>query len=318
MQIVILERNTVGAAISVDCFNELGEFVVYDNTSASEIPERVKDADIIIANKSPLNESTLKDASNVKLICELATGYDNIDIDYCNSRNIKVCNVKGYSTPSVAQHTFALLFYILEKMNHYDNFVRSGEYSKQDMFTYSGMPFNDLEGKTWGIVGMGSIGSNVARIATAFGCNVIHYSVTGSGKCNTYPQVSFDELLAQSDIVSLHCPKSELTADLFDYDALSKMKKSAILINVARGGIVNDADLYRALIEEKIYGAGLDVVGYEPIKEDNPLLQFEDSNRLIITPHMAWASTEAKERLIKGAYENVKAFMDGKELNVVN
>lgn len=318
MKIVILEKKTLGKDYNVECFNNLGDFVEYDNTSASLIPDRIKDADIIIANKSPLNETTLKDAKNLKLICELATGFDNVDINYCNTRGIKVCNVRNYSTPSVTQHTFALLFYILEKLNHYDNYVKSGKYSNQDMFTNSSIPFNDLEGKVWGIIGMGNIGTNVAKIASSFGCKVIHFSPSNSSSNTTYPLITFDELLKKSDIISLHCPKTELTNNLFNYDAFCKMKKSSIIINVARGGIINDFDLYKALNENQIYGAGLDVVEYEPITKNNPLLKFTDSSRLIITPHMAWASTEAKERLVDEVYQNIKAFMNGEDRNIVN
>ena len=325
MKIVILERHSVGTDVSVDEIIKLGDTTVYNNTSTyEEVKERVRDAQIIIANKSPLNEETLKDAKDVKLICEFATGYDNVDVEYCKKRNIQVSNVVNYSTDAVAQHTFAMLFYVAEKLNHYDNYVKSGEYASQSRFSNFDKPFNELLGKTWGIVGMGNIGKKVATIANAFGCRVITYSVTGkasSGKGSLngfeYEYVSFEELLKNSDVISLHCPLSDLTRGLINYDALSKMKKTAYLINVARGPVVVDADLARALDENIIAGAGLDVTSTEPMKDENPLSKITDSDKLIITPHLAWASTEARIRCVNETYLTIEAFLRGEERNKV-
>lgn len=317
MKIVILERSSVGMDVSVDAFNELGNVTVYNNTAYEEINERVQNADIIIANKSKLNAETLKDADNVKLICEFATGYDNVDLDYCKEKGIGVCNVRNYSTEMVAQHTFALAFYLSEKLEHYDRFVKSGQYGKQKRFSNFDIPFNELAGKTWGIVGMGNIGKKVASIAKAFGCRVIFYSVTGNSTVTEYERVDFDTLLKESDYLSLHCPLSDLTRNLIDEEALSKMKKSAILINVARGPVVDQQALYEALIMEEIAGAGLDVLTVEPIASDNPLGKFQDSNRLIITPHLAWASVEARERCVSLTYDNIQAFINGEQKNRV-
>lgn len=319
MNIVSLERNTAGLDISVECWNELGTVTCYGNTvTTEEIRERVKDADIIIINKSPMNEETLKDAPNVKLICELATGYDNCDLTYCKSRGIKVTNVRDYSTDMVAQHTFTLALALSQKLMHYDNYVKSGAYSAQPGFSNFAVPFYELAGKTWGIVGMGNIGRKVAKIATAFGCKVIFYSITGKSTCTDYPQVDKETLLAESDILSLHCPLSDLSRNLIDREALKKMKQSAILINVARGPVVNNADLYEALMDGEIEAAGLDVLEKEPLELSNPLSQLKDSNKLIITPHLAWASVEARTRCVQGVYENIKAFLRGEERNVVN
>lgn len=319
MKIVILERNSVGTDVSVDCISDFGDVTVYRNTvTTQEVRERVKDADIVIANKSPLNEETLKDAPNVKLICEFATGFDNCDLAYCKSRGIKVTNVVDYCTGMVAQHTFAMALALSEKLPHYDNYVKSGEYSAQDRFSNFDLPFLELEGKTWGIVGMGNIGKRVAKIATAFGCNVIFYSVTGRSSCKDYPQVDFDTLLSESDFLSLHCPLSDLTRNLIDEKALKKMKKSAILLNVARGKVVDNVALYNALVKEEIAAAGLDVVEEEPLKLTNPLSEIKDSNRLIITPHLAWASVEARSRCVWEAHENIAAYLRGENRNVVN
>ena len=286
MKIVVLERNSVGLDVSVDRLKSLGETTVYPNTTAVDVKEKVKDAEIIVANKAPLNKDTLKDAEHVKLICEFATGYDNIDLDYCKERGIRVANVVNYSTDAVAQHTFALCFYVLEKLRHYDEYVKSGAYGAQDRFSNFDIPFTELAGKTWGIVGMGNIGRRVAKIAEAFGCKVIFYSASGKSTCKEYERVDLDTLLKESDFLSLHCPLSDRTRNLIDLDALKKMKKTSILINVARGPVVDDGALYTALTEDMIAGAGLDVTGTEPMKDTNPLSKVMDSNKLIITPHL--------------------------------
>ena len=207
VKIVILERNSVGVDTPVDCFEELGEVTCYPNTTtAEEVRERTKDADIIVANKARLNEESLRESPNVKLICEFATGFDNCDLTYCNSRGIKVANVADYCTDMVAQHTFTLMLTLLQKLPHYDEYVKSGAYAAQDRFSNFDEPFTELAGKTWGIVGMGHIGKKVAQIATAFGCRVIFHSVTGKSTVTEYEQVDKDTLLRESDFLSLHCP----------------------------------------------------------------------------------------------------------------
>ncbi|MDE6183960.1 MAG: D-2-hydroxyacid dehydrogenase [Lachnospiraceae bacterium] len=318
MKIVVLERNSVGQDVSMDAIGELGEMTVYPNTTAEDVKEKITDAEIIVANKAPLNEDTLKGAGQVKLICEFATGYDNVDLEYCKSRGIKVANVVNYSTDAVSQHTFALCFYVLEKLRHYDEYVKSGAYAAQDRFSNFDLPFTELAGKTWGIVGMGNIGKKVAQIAEAFGCKVIFYSASGNSTCTAYERVEFDTLLAESDFLSLHCPLSDKTRNLINLDALKKMKKSAILINVARGPVVNDEDLYTALTQEYIAGAGLDVTSTEPMRDSNPLSTIMDSNKLIITPHLAWASNEARNRCVFETCKNIEAFLRGEDRNIVN
>lgn len=318
MKIVALERNSAGTDIPFE-FDHLGEVTLYRNTvTVDEVRERVKDADVIIANKSPLNEATLKDAPNVKLICELATGFDNVDLAYCKSRGIKVCNVVDYCTGMVAQHTFTMALWLSQRMSHYDTYVKSGEYSAQDRFSNFDIPFHEIEGKTWGIVGMGNIGKRVAKIATAFGAKVIFHSVTGRSTCTDYPQVGKDTLLKESDILSLHCPLSDLSRGFIDADALKKMKNTAILINVARGPVVDNKALYEALMSGEIQAAGLDVVEKEPLELSNPLSQIKDSNKLIITPHLAWASVEARTRCVEEVAKNIEAFQRGESRNVVN
>lgn len=319
MKIVILERNSVGTDVSVDCIRDFGEVTIYENTvTEQEVRERIREADIVIANKSPLREETLKTAPNVKLICEFATGYDNCDLEYCRARGIKVANVRDYCTAMVAQHTFTMALALSQKLFYYDSYVKSGQYSAQDRFSNFDLPFYELEGKVWGITGMGNIGRRVAKIASAFGCRVIFHSVTGRSVCTEYPRVDKETLLRESDFLSLHCPLSDLSRHFIDGDALERMKPSAILLNVARGQVVDNAALYEALVSGRIGAAGLDVVEKEPLEPENPLSRLKDSNRLIITPHLAWASVEARRRCVEEAYKNIEAFLWGEERNLVN
>lgn len=318
MKIVVLERNSAGTDIDVSCYEQFGEVTYYPNTVAENTAERIKDADIIIANKAPLNETTMKDAPNVKLICLFATGYDNVDIAYCKSRGIKVANVVNYCTPAVAQHTLLLALMLTEKIAFYDQYVKSGTYSAQDRFSNFDRAFYDLNGKTWGIVGMGNIGRRVAGLAQAFGCRVIFYSASGKSTCTDYERVELNALLAQSDILSLHCPLSDRTRGLLNKDAFDKMKETAILINVARGPVVDTQALYDALISNRIAAAGLDVLEKEPMAKDNPLAQIKDSTKLIITPHMSWASVESRTKLVQEVYRNIEAFLNGTDRNIVS
>ncbi len=318
MKLVILERDSAGTDIDVSCFEQFGTVACYANTTAAQVAERIKDADIIISNKAPMNQSTLADAPNVKLICLLATGYDCVDLTYCKSRGIKVANVVNYCTPAVAQHTLLLALMLSGKTAFYDQYVKSGAYSAQERFSNFDRTFHDLEGMTWGIIGMGTIGRKVASLADAFGCKVQFYSASGSSTCTDYPRVGLDTLLCTSDIVSLHCPLTDRTRSLIDKHAFEKMKRTAILINVARGPVVNTQDLYEALTTGKIMAAGLDVLEKEPMAHNNPLSQIQDSTKLIITPHMSWASVESRTRLIAEVAKNIQAFLDGVDRNVIN
>ena len=319
MKIVILERDSVGRDVSVECMEDFGQVEVYGNTvGAEQVRERVREADIVIANKSPLGKETLEEAPKVKLICEFATGYDNCDLEYCGKRGIRVVNVRDYCTGMVAQHTFTLALALSQKLFYYDDYVKSGRYAAQDRFSHFDLPFRELEGKTWGIVGMGNIGRRVAGIASAFGCRVIFHSVTGRSACTEYPRVDKDTLLKESDFLSLHCPLSGLTRNFIDGSALKKMKSTAVLLNVARGQVVDNNALYEALEAGEIAAAGLDVLEKEPLEPSNPLGRIQDSTRLIITPHLAWASVEARRRCVQEAYENIAAFLRGEARNEVN
>lgn len=304
-KIVMLERDNVGADIDLSYFENLGELTIYGTTDYDQVVERIGDAEVLVINKIPMNEATLKEAKNVKLICVTATGTDNVDMNYCASRGIAVKNVRSYSTESVVQHTFAMLFYLYEKLRFYDDYVKNGEYVNCPRFTFFGEEFHELSGKTWGIVGLGEIGERVAGIAGAFGCKVIYYSTSGRNNNDCYERVDFDTLLTQSDIISIHAPLNEQTKHLFTYDAFAKMKNTAYLINVGRGPIVKEDDLCRALNENLLAGAGLDVLEKEPMSATNPLLSIKDSRKLLITPHIAWATTEARGRLMENVYRNI-------------
>lgn len=315
MKIVMLDRNSIGFDIDVEFFAKLGDFTYYNTMDKESSQEAIKDADVVIFNKTKMNEEMLAKAPDVRLLCVTATGFDNIDLAYAKERGIAACNIKDYSTPAVVQHTFALALSLLEKIRYYDDYVKSGAYSGQAGFSHFEKTYFELQGKTWGIIGLGNIGRGVAKVAEAFGCKVIFYSASGNNTTSDYERVDFDELCAKSDILSIHCPLSDKTRGIMNLDAFRKMKKSAILVNVARGPVVNEEDLYTALTEGMIAAAGLDVLSKEPMDKNNPLGRIKDSEKLIITPHMAWASVEARTRCMEEVYKNIEAFMEGKMRN---
>ena len=319
MRILMLETASYGEDVSLQGFYDIGEVIEFKTSTYEEAVSRMKEynPDVVVINKTIMDEKCMSAAPDLKMIAEAATGYNNIDIAFAKAHNIRVANVAGYSTQSVIQHTFALALYLVEKMNYYDEYVKSGKYCESNSFSHFSNIFHELCGQTWGIVGMGNIGRGVAAVAKEFGCKVVYYSASGKTYDVPYERVELDELLKKSDIISIHAPLNEYTDNLFNYKNISKMKKSAILINVGRGPIVNDCDLYRALNEGLIAAAGLDVLSVEPMLKDNPLLEIKDSNRLVITPHSAWATQEARTRLINEVCENIKAFAAGEERNVI-
>lgn len=309
MKIVFLDAKTIGDDIDMSGFDALGDVVRYNFSTPEESLERTKDADVVIINKVEINEKTIGNADHLKLVCVTATGTNNLDKEYLAKRGIEWRNVAGYSTETVAQHTFALLFFLMEKLSYYDNYVKSEQYVGDVMFTHFSNVFHELSGKTWGIIGLGNIGRRVAEIAKLFGCRVIYYSTSGKNNNADYERVSFEELLAQSDVVSVHAPLDENTKSLMNYDAFSKMKKTAIFLNLGRGPIVVEQDLADALNEGLIAAAGLDVLSVEPMSAENPLRQIKDSEKLIITPHIAWASVEARTRLMEIICNQIKEYM---------
>lgn len=308
MKIVFLDVKTIGEDIDLSGFDVLGEVVKYDFSSNDEIPARVEDADVIVLNKVPVNEHTIGAAKQLKLVCVTATGTNNLDKDYLASRGIEWRNVAGYSTESVAQHTFALLFYLVEKLHYYDCYVKEERYVNDTIFTHFAEHFHEICGKTWGIIGLGNIGRRVADIAKAFGAHVVYYSTTGKNDQPGYTRVDFDTLLRTSDIISVHAPLTPETEGLMNADAFAKMKPTAIFLNLGRGAIVVEQDLADALNQHQIAAAGLDVLTVEPMAPDNPLLSFKDSKRLFITPHIAWASVEARTNLMNIIQNQIKAW----------
>lgn len=298
MKIVFLDSKTIGEDIDLAEFDALGEVTKYDFSSVEQIPERIKDADVIVVNKSPIEERTVGAATNLKLVCVTATGTNNLDKEYLDKRGIEWRNVAGYSTESVAQHTFAMLFYLAEKLRYYDSYVKDERYVNDTTFTHFAERFHQICGKTWGIIGLGNIGRRVADIAKAFGANVIYYSTTGQNNQDGYTRVDFETLLSSSDIVSVHAPLTEETEGLMNKDAFAKMKSTAIFLNLGRGAIVVEQDLADALNDGQIAAAGLDVLTVEPMSPENPLISIKDSKKLFITPHIAWASVEARTNLM--------------------
>lgn len=308
MKLVFLDAKTIGADIDLTSFEDFGEVIYYDFTSTSEARTRTEDADVLIVNKAEINETTIGNASNLKLVCVTATGTNNLDKNYLAKRGIAWRNVAGYSTESVAQHTFALLFYLLEKLRYYDDYVKTGEYVNDRSFTHFAEHFHELSSMRFGIIGLGNIGRRVADIASCFGADVIYFSPSGNSPQKGYHQVDLETLLTTSDIVSIHAPLTPQTEGLINKEALAKMKSSAIILNLGRGPIIVESDLADALKKGVIAAAGLDVLSQEPMSADNPLLEIKDSRKLLITPHVAWAAVESRTRLMDIIYGQIKDF----------
>ncbi len=317
MKIVLLDTFTMGSDMNFKCIEALGELVEYGNTSPDEVAERIKDADVVALNKVVLDEKVLSSAKNLKLICVFAIGYNNIDLEYCKAHNIKVRNVPGYCVGSVCQHTFALLFSLIENLRYYDDFVKDGSYSKSGVANHLAKRFFEIEGKKWGIIGMGAIGRKVADCATAFGADVCYSSISGAVREENYPNVPLNELLTECDIITVHAPLNEKTHHLIGEKELKMMKKTAVIINVGRGSIIDEAALQEAIDSGIIAGAGLDVYGEEPPKADSPIMNVKNREKIVYSPHIAWGSVQARERCISMTAENIEAFINGKALNDV-
>lgn len=308
MNIVFLDVKTIGEDIDLSGFDQLGTVTKYPFSTPAEIPKRVAAADVIVLNKVQINEKTIGNASKLKLVCVTGTGTNHLDKDYLKKRNIAWRNVAGYSTESVAQHTFAMLFYLMENLRYYDDYVKDGGYICDTAFTHFKEQFHELNRKTWGIIGLGNIGRRVAAIAKGFGAHLIYTSPSGNAPQKGYHQVDMDTLLNSSDIISVHAPLNQFTEDLIDAAAFKKMKSSCIFLNLGRGAIVVEQDLADALKHHEIAAAGLDVLRTEPMAADNPLLNIKDSKRLLITPHVAWASIESRTRLMEIILIQIKEF----------
>jgi glycerate dehydrogenase len=315
-KMVVLDAITLGEDIDLSIIKRFGNLEVYWETDEDKIFDRINNADIVISNKIILKD-ILNRLDSLKLICLMSTGTNVVDLAIAKERKIAVTNVAGYSTSSVAQHTFGMFFYLYEKLRYFDDYVKEGSYIKSNCFTHFGRTYNELAGKKWGIVGLGEIGKKVASIAEVFGAEVIYYSTTGKNNSSKYRRVEKDILLKESDVISIHAPLNELTQNLIAMDDFVKMKREAVLLNMGRGGIVNERDLARALNEGLISCAGLDVLENEPMSEHSPLLQISDKDKILITPHIAWASVEARQRLINEVAQNIEAFIKGEKRNRV-
>ena len=305
MKIAFLDAATMGD-VSFEPFERLGDFTRYENSTPEEARERVKELDVLLINKVMVDKQLIDSAPNLKLICIAATGVNNIDVEYAASKGIPVRNAGGYSTDSVVQATYMHFLSLVGGAPYFDDSVKTGSYSRSGMFTDPNWNWWELAGKTIGIIGMGNIGSKVAKIAEAFGMNVCYFSTSGTGHCKDYPCLSLEELLKVSDIVSIHAPLNERTNRLIGKEQLALMKPTAYLVNVGRGAIIVEEDLAEAVDNGIIAGAGIDVFVQEPIPEDHPYLKMQHPERMRLTPHIAWASIEARRRLIDIMADNIR------------
>ncbi|PHI19183.1 hydroxyacid dehydrogenase [Lewinellaceae bacterium SD302] len=308
--ITFLDANTIGEVPNDDLLRELGNYRTYPNTEAAEVVDRLRGSTVAITNKVKIGRAEMDQLPDLKLICVAATGMNNIDLEAAEILGITVKNVAGYSTESVAQLTLTSLFTLAMDLIHLNDAVYDGTYSKSENFSYWRQPFYELGGARFGIIGMGTIGRRVARLAEAYGAEVVYYSTSGKNTDQNYPSLSLNELLTTCEVVSIHAPLNEATNNLLTYQELSSMKKSAYLLNMGRGGIVNEADLARAIDEEMIAGAAVDVFTREPLPEDHPYLRVHRRNRLLLTPHVGWASVEARMTLVAGVAKNIRTFLE--------
>lgn len=309
MNIAILDSSTLGEDLDLSSFFSLGEVTIYKTTTKEQTFDRLQNIDVVITNKVIFDKDLLEKLTRLKLICLTATGMNNIDLVCAKNRGIIVKNVAGYSTKSVAQTTFMLVLALAGRLGYYDKYVKSKCWTNSNIFTNLDRPFFEISGKKWGIVGLGAIGKEVAKIATTFGSEVIYYSTSGVKRDEKYKNVTLEELFLTCDIVTIHAPLNEKTKNLVDKKELDLMKKDAILVNVGRGGIINEKALADSIKEEKIF-AGCDVLEVEPMQKSSPFLNIINKDRYIITPHVAWGSVEAREKLIKLVFENVKEFQE--------
>ncbi len=312
MKIVILDKGTLGEDIDLSPIYSVGEVVEYENTPVDLVLERIADTEVIVLNKVKLNESNLKFAENLKLICVAATGYDNIDTAYCKEHNIALCNVPGYSTDSVAQVTLSMALSLVTHLREYREFVHSGEYSKSGIANKLTPVYREISSMKWGVVGAGGIGMKVADVASAMGCEVVVFRRKAEGK---YPVVDIDTICRECDIISIHLPLSDETRNLINAERISMMKKTAVVINTARGAVCDEETLAKAVLEERIGALGVDVYSTEPFGENHPFAKILDRENVCLTPHMAWGSREARARCVERISENILSFYKGENKN---
>ena len=307
MKIVVLDAKTLGKS-DLSALERFGEVAIYPTTKPEETLDRIQEADIVVTNKVVIDEPLMQKAKNLKLICVAATGMNNIDLEAAKRLGIAVKNVAGYSTTSVVQHTFAMAFYLIEQLRYYDEYVKSGKWSDSGLFTCIDREFFEIAGKRWGIIGLGTIGKEVAKVARAFGCEVVYYSTSGQNTNCDYMRVTLEELLQTSQIISIHAPLNDKTKNLISKEELDLLQPRCVLLNLGRGGIIDEEALAKAIDEKEIF-VGLDVTAKEPLPKDSPLLQVKNKDRLLITPHIAWTSIEAREKLVEGIVKNIEEFL---------
>lgn len=305
MKIVLLDTLTFGET-DLSGFKALGEVEVYKTTSPQDVQNRITNSDVIVTNKVVISDEHMKHTPSLKLICVAATGMNNVDLEAAKKRNIAVKNVAGYSTDSVIQHTFSMLFYLIGHSRYYDEYVKDGTYSNSPIFTDVSKPFFEIKGKKWGIIGLGEIGRGVANIAKTFGAEMFYYSTSGRNRTEDFQRMNLDELLKSCDIISVHAPLNEQTNNLLDYEQLLTCKEGAVVLNLGRGGIINEEAVARIVDEKNIF-FGLDVLTKEPMIQNHPLLSVKNKNNIYITPHIAWTSVEARDKLIALTIENIKS-----------
>ena len=303
MKIVLLDALTFGDT-DLSGFDTLGEVVVYQTTSKEQTLSRITNADVIVTNKVVITDAHMQECKNLKLICVAATGMNNVDLEAAKVQKVQVKNVAGYSTDSVIQHTFSMLFYLMGHSRYYDEVVKDGTYSRSAIFTDVSKPFFEVKGKKWGIIGLGSIGRGVGNIAKAFGADVSYYSTSGVNRTEDFQRQNLDELLRTCDIISVHAPLNDKTNNLLDYDELASTKDGSIVLNLGRGGIINE-DAMAKIIDEKNISFGVDVLTKEPMRENHPFLSIKNKENLYVSPHIAWTSVEARDALIASTIENI-------------
>ncbi len=308
MKISILDIATLGDDLNFDTIHRLGAVTVYDLTRQEDVIERIRDAEVLILNKVKLNRDNLPYAEKLKLICITATGFDNVDLDYCREHGIAVCNVAGYSTDSVVQLTVAMAFSLATNLNTFDGYVKSGRYTKSGVFNCVKPVFREISALNWGVVGLGNIGRKVADIAKTMGCRVLAYKRTPVAD---YPCVDIDTLCRESDIISIHTPLSNETYHLIDENRLAMMKRGTILINVARGAVVDETAVCKAVMDKKLGGLGVDVYSTEPMQPDSPYQKLLNLENVIFTPHMAWGAIDARQRCMDEVAKNIESYLTG-------
>lgn len=310
LKIVFLDAATLGADIDLSMFEKYGSLTVYQNTSADEFVKNVGDSDVVIINKLKVGRHNLPMCKNVRLVCITATGYDNIDTEYCRENGIAVCNVVGYSTQNVAQLTLAMTLSLICHLGEYNRSVADGTYSRGASANILVPVYHEIYGKTWGIVGYGNIGKQVAKVAEALGCKVIAYKRTPTDEVEC---VDIDTLCKRSDIISVHTPLNDGTRGLISRERIAMMKKDAILINVARGAVTDEEALAEAILENRLGGLGVDVYSKEPFPQDHPFSKIAGRDNVILTPHMAWGSYEARFRCCEEICLNIESYLRGEK-----